>query len=82
MGLAEENKVIAATEDYLSTGAEGFSGNPHAERIIERSSDALMAVYRVCKNMLVHDADNEAVQQTLELAHKILADFGRLFGCS
>lgn len=79
-GFESEKKIIEATEDYLSTGAEGFSSNPHAERIIERSADALMAVYRVCKNMLVHNAQNEAVLQTLELSHKILTDFAQLVG--
>jgi hypothetical protein len=80
VSLADEKKAIAATEDYLSTGAEGFSGNPHAERIIERSAEALMGVYRVIKNMLVHDPDNEAVVQTLEMSHRILIDFGQLVG--
>jgi hypothetical protein len=68
--LAEEQQVIAATEDYLSTGAEGFSSNP----------EALLALYRIIKNMLVHDAENEAVVQTLEMGHRILTDFGQLVG--
>lgn len=78
--LQSEKAIIEATEDYLSTGAEGFSGNPHAERIIESSAEALMSIYRVCKNMLVHNADNEAVLQTLEMSQRILADFSQLVG--
>ena len=39
-----------------------------------------MALYRVVKNMLVHNAENEAVVQTLEMSHRILTDFGQLVG--
>lgn len=75
-----EDQLIADTEDYLSTGAEGFKNNPHAEKIIEGSADAVLSIYRVCKNMLVHNVDNEAVVQTLEISHKILQDFSKLIG--
>ncbi len=76
----DEDKIIASTEDYLSTGAEGFESNPHAERIIEGSAQVVLAVYRVCKNMLVHAADNEAVVTTLQTSHEQILEFAGLVG--
>lgn len=76
----DHDKAVLAAEDYLATGAEGFESNPHAERIIEASAQVVLAVYRVCKNMLVHTANNEAVVKALDGAHAVLVEFAGLVG--
>jgi hypothetical protein len=67
-------------EDFLSQEFEGYEQNSLAEQIIEGGADAMMAMYRLAKIMMVHDAENQAVKDTVALSRKVLAEYSELVG--
>ena len=67
-------------QDFLAHCQASTTGNPLLEQIRDRSSEAALAIFRLCKNALVHAIDNEAVVQTVQQSHQILANFSKEIG--
>jgi hypothetical protein len=70
----------SVAQDFLAHCVAATTGNPLLEQIRDRSSEAALAVFRLAKNALVHAIDNEAVVQTVQQSHEILAAFSREVG--
>lgn len=67
-------------EDFLGVAFAAFQGNPHLEQVLAESADAVMALYRFVKNVLVHQLDNDAVAATLQSSYAILRSFQQTVG--
>ena len=69
-----------AAQDFLAHCVAGTTGNPLLEQIRDRSSEGALAIFRLCKNVLVHAVDNEAVVKTIQQTHEILGKFSQEIG--
>ena len=68
------------TPDFLAHCQASTTGNPILERIKDRGAEAVLAIYRLVKNGLVHALDNQAVIQSAAQSRQILADFAAVVG--
>jgi hypothetical protein len=68
--------------DFLSHCQASTTGNPVLEQIRDRGADAVLAIFRLVKNGLVHALDNQAVLQSAAQARQILADIAVTVGNS
>jgi hypothetical protein len=66
--------------DFLSHCQASSTGNPMLEQIKDRGADAVLAIFRLVKNGMVHAIDNQAVLQSAGQSRQILADFASVVG--
>lgn len=66
--------------DFLSLCVASRTGNPILEQIREHSAEAVLAIYRLVKNALVHALDNDAVTETVAQSCDILVRFAAEVG--
>jgi hypothetical protein len=66
--------------DFLARCVPATTGNPVLEEVRDRSSNAVLAVYRLLKTGIVHAADNQALHQTVEQSHAIIQEFTAAVG--
>jgi hypothetical protein len=68
------------TRDFLSQCQVSTTGNPVLEQIRDRGAEAVLSVFRLVKNAIVHAIDNQAVLQAASQASQILAGFSAMVG--
>ncbi|MBM4361284.1 MAG: hypothetical protein FJ104_01295 [Deltaproteobacteria bacterium] len=69
-----------AQRDFLAECQASTTGNPILEQIRDRGSDAVLALFRLVKNALVHAIDNRAVTTTAAQSREILSGFAGMVG--
>ena len=69
-----------AATDYLAHCVATTTGNPQLDRIRDRSSEVVLALFRLVKNALVHAIDNEAVRETARTSAEAIASFAAEVG--
>ncbi len=65
----------APPRDFLSECVPSTTGNPMLEQIRDRGADALLSVFRLVKNAMIHAIDNDAVRETATQAAEVLQGF-------
>ena len=78
--MSNAANVAVESQDFLAHCVAATTGNPLLEQIRDRSSEAALAIFRLCKNVLVHAIDNEAVVHTIEQTQQILTSFAQEIG--
>lgn len=74
-------KVMRRT-DFLAACQAKQQKNPTLEEIRDKGAEVVLAVFRLCKNALVHALDNEAMVKTAADSTRIIADFAQAVGGS
>ncbi len=70
------------TTDFLARCVASRTGNPVLEQIRSRSSEVVLAMYRLLKVALVHDLDNDAVRDAATQTAEILGGFAAEVGAA
>ena len=68
------------SRDFLAKCVVATTGNPVLEQIRDKGADALLAIFRLSKNALIHAVDNQAVIQSAAQSQRILAEFSAVVG--
>jgi hypothetical protein len=66
--------------DFLVHAVGGTSGNPVLERIRDKGSEVVLAIYRLAKTSLVHALDNQAITASVHATARTLRDFAAVVG--
>lgn len=68
------------SREFLARCVSGAGANVVLERIREKGVDAVLAIQRAVKVLMVHAEGNEAVTKTIAASHRSLADFAAVVG--
>jgi len=78
--MNEESLYGGGQLDFLDLCAAAGTSNPALEEIQQRSSEVVLAVFRLAKIVVVHAIDNDAVRKIVNNTHEILTTFSGLVG--
>jgi len=74
------NATAARKADFLAACKATDSRNKALEEIRDKGAEIILATFRMLKNSIIHQIDNEAVKKIVAETHAILIDFAGTVG--